>query len=60
MKAVDPKLVSDDDFAMCDSLAKLANVEVPKAVEEIRNAAVLHSDVVEVGGMKAAVLAFLK
>ena len=60
MKAINPAGVSDDDFAMCDSLSKLANVDVPRAVEEIRDAAVLHSDVVEVDDMKAAVLAFLK
>ena len=48
-----------DDFALADELSKLSGVEVPKAVEEIRTAPVLHDTVVEVPDMKAAVKAFL-
>lgn len=48
-----------DDFALADELSKLSGVEVPKAVEEIRTAPVLHDTVVEVPEMKAAVKAFL-
>ena len=42
MTAIDPTFDAKDDFALVDELSKLSNVPVPKAIEEIRNADVLH------------------
>ena len=48
-----------EDFALIDELSRIANVPVPKAVEEIRNAQVLHDKVIETGEMPDAVKSFL-
>jgi len=58
MKAVGGD-ATGDDFELCDKLSKIANVAVPKAVEEIRTAPVKHDTVVEIDEMKAAVQSFL-
>lgn len=49
-----------DDFTLCDELAKLANVKVPKAVEEIKNAPIKHDTVIEISDMKKEIASFLK
>lgn len=49
-----------DDFAKCDKLSEVSGVSVPRAVEEIRNAKVLHDKVVDIDNMQDAVKAFLK
>ncbi len=61
MKAIDSGYADDttDDFALVDELSRLANVEVPAAVEEIRSAPVLHDTQCEKDEMKAVVKAFL-
>ena len=59
MEAMGINCEGRDDFALADELSGLSGVEVPKAVEEIRTAPVLHDTVVEVPDMKAAVKAFL-
>lgn len=48
------------DFELVDKLSQLSGVKVPKAVEEIRTAPILHDTVVETEDMKAIVKKFLK
>ncbi len=48
-----------DDFEKVDRLSEIANVKVPNAVEEIRNAEILHDTVCEVNEMEKVVLDFL-
>ena len=62
MQAVDPKYgdAAWGDFELVDELSKLANVEVPEAVEEIRTAPVRHTAICEKDGMKDVVRDFLK
>lgn len=55
MSAIDVKYAGMEDFALIDELSRIANVPVPKAVEEIRNAPVLHDKVIETGEMSDAV-----
>ncbi len=43
MTAIDSRYADVDDFDLIDSMEVVANVEIPKAVEEIRNAEVLHT-----------------
>lgn len=61
MKAIDDKYGSEaiGDFELVDELSKIGNIKVPNAIEEIRNADVLHDTVCEVGEMKAVVKKFL-
>ena len=44
-----------DDFGLVDALSALSKVPVPRAVEEIRTAPVLHDKVVDAVDMPAAV-----
>ena len=44
-----------DDFGLVDELSVLSKTAVPKAVEELRTAPVLHDTVVEKDEMKAIV-----
>ena len=59
MTSIDEKFNSYDDFALVDELSKLSNVSVPNAIEEIRNAKVLHNTVCEVDKMKDTVKSIL-
>jgi len=59
MEAIDNKYASMEDFALVDELCKLANVEVPNAIEEIRNAQIRHNNICEVEEMKQVVKNFL-
>ena len=59
MNAIDTKYDSMSDFELVDELSKIGNVEVPRAIEEIRNAKVLHDTVCEKDEMKAVVKNFL-
>ena len=59
MKAIDRKYDSMEDFALVDELSKLSNTSVPKAIEEIRTAPVLHDTVCEKDEMKEVVKKFL-
>ena len=59
MDAIDHKYDSMTDFELVDELSKIANVEVPQAIEDIRSAAVLHDTVCEVDEMEATVKKFL-
>lgn len=59
MKAIDEKYDAKTDFELIDELSSLAGVKVPKAVEEIRTAPVLHNRQCQVGEMKDTVREFL-
>lgn len=59
MNAIDTKYDSMTDFELVDELSKLANVVVPGAIEEIRNAQIRHETVCEVAEMKQVVRDFL-
>lgn len=59
MNAIDPKYNEMSDFELVDELSKIANVEVPGAIEEIRTAPVLHDNVCDKAEMKAVVKRFL-
>ena len=48
------------DFELVDELCRLSGIKVPKAVEEIRTAPVLHDTVVETADMKKIVKEILK
>ena len=59
MNAIDSKYDAWEDFELVDELSKLGNVAVPNAIEEIRNAQILHNTVCEVNEMESVVKAFL-
>lgn len=59
MTALGQECGGKDDFELADALSGLSGTEIPRAVEEIRTAPVLHDTVVEVREMKAAVEKFL-
>jgi threonine synthase len=59
MDAIDAKYDSMSDFELVDELSKIGNVAVPQAIEEIRNAKVLHDTVCEVADMPSVVKKFL-
>lgn len=60
MNAIDTKYDSMGDFELVDELSKIGNVKVPNAIEEIRNAKVLHDTVCEVDEMLNVVKNFLE
>ena len=47
------------DFDLVDELSALSKVAIPKAIEEIRSASVVHDHVCEKDGMEQAVETFL-
>lgn len=55
MSAIDEKYKGMDDFALIDELEKVSGTKVPKAVEEIRSAPVLHDTVCETEDMQKTV-----
>ena len=59
MNAIDEKYDAWGDFQLVDELSRIGNVTVPKAIEEIRNAEILHNTVCEVKEMESSVKAFL-
>ena len=60
MNAIDPKYDAMGDFELVDELSKLSNVPVPKAIEEIRTAPVVHDVQCDVDKMEETVRNFLK
>ncbi len=56
LKAIDKKYENFDDFDLIDELSKVANVDVPAAIDEIRNAPVVHNTVCKREEMKDLVL----
>lgn len=59
MEAIGEACENQDDFALADELSRISGTELPKAVEEIREAPVLHDTVVDTAKMKTAVKQFL-
>jgi len=59
MNAIDSKYDSMGDFELADELSRISGVPVPKAIEEIKNAPVLHDHVCEKSEMKQTVMDFL-
>ena len=55
MNAIDQRYDAMGDFELVDELSKIANVKVPKAIEEIRTAPVLHDIVVDAEDMPTVV-----
>jgi len=60
MEALEGKNETEDDFELIDRLSSMTGLEIPKAVEEIRNAEVLHNTVCEKDRMKEEVTSFLE
>ena len=60
MGAVTELSGEEEDFALIDRLCDISEVPVPRAVEEIRTAPVLHNCVVEASDMPQTVLSILK
>ena len=59
MNAVDSKYDHMGDFELVDRLSEISGTAVPKAIEEIRTAPVLHNHVCEKSEMKQTVMNFL-
>ena len=59
MTAIDAKYEGQDELKLVDELSTLSNVAIPKAIEEIMDARVVHDLVVETDSMKEAVIDFL-
>ena len=60
MEAIDKsKYDGMSDFELVDELSRIGNVKVPRAIEEIRTAPVLHDTVCEVSEMPDVVKRFL-
>ena len=52
MDAIDPAFDAEDDFELVDELNKVSKTAIPKAIEEIRTAPVLHDTVCETAAME--------
>ena len=52
MDAIDPAYDAEDDFELVDELNKVSKTAIPKAIEEIRTAPVLHDTVCETSAME--------
>ncbi|MCD8365886.1 MAG: threonine synthase [Clostridiales bacterium] len=59
MNAIDESHDAMGDFELVDELSRLANVKVPRAIEEIRSAAVIHDTVCDTDEMESVVRHFL-
>ena len=59
LNAIDSKYDALSDFEQIDELAKVANVAIPNAIDEIRNAPVLHDHICEKDAMVEEVKKFL-
>ena len=59
MLAIDPSYGSKGDFELADELGRISGVQIPKAIEEIRTASVVHQTECDVSKMEDTVKAFL-
>lgn len=59
MNAIDHKYDTMEDFELVDMLSDISKTEVPKAIEEIRTAPIMHNHVCEKNEMKQVVMDFL-
>ena len=55
MNAINPAYDNQKDFELVDELSKISMVKVPNAIEEIRNANILHNTVCETEDMQSTV-----
>ena len=60
MNAIDPEYDKKTDFELIDDLARISNVPIPQAIEDIRSAPVLHKTECDVDKMKDVIKDFLK
>ena len=60
MTAVDSKYADTDDFDLIDELAEKANLELPDAIKEIRDADIKHKTTCSKEEMISVVENFLK
>ncbi|MFI3207954.1 MAG: threonine synthase [Eubacteriales bacterium] len=60
MGAIDDKYVGEDAFVLIDELNKVSGVEIPNAIEEIREANILHTLECDSDKMKEIVKTILK
>ncbi len=60
MNAIDEKYDAMSDFELIDELSKIGHIDIPNAIEEIRNAQIRHNTVCEVEDMPKVVKDFLK
>ena len=59
MNAIDSKYDAMSDFELIDALSEIGHINVPNAIEEIRNAEIRHNTVCEVEDMPKVVKEFL-
>ena len=59
LNAIDPKYDTLSDFEQIDELARVSNVAIPNAIDEIRNAPVMHDHICEKDAMVEEVKKFL-
>ena len=59
MDAIDEKYDALGDFELADELSRISGTAVPKAIEDIRTAPVLHKTVCDAADMKQSVMDFL-
>ena len=60
MTAIDDKYKDKDDFELIDELSSKGNIEIPDAINDIRNADIKHKTICSVDEMPAIVESFLK
>lgn len=60
LNSIDTAYDTWSDLELADELSRLGNVEIPRAIQEIRNAEILHHTVCEVNEMEQTVKEFLK
>ena len=58
--SIRPELQSKSDFELIDALHEISGVRIPRAIEDIRTAPVLHSTVVDAAAMGDEVARWLK
>ena len=59
MNAIDSKYETGEDFELVDELSRIGNIKIPNAIEEIRNAEILHNTKCETSDMETTVKDFL-
>lgn len=59
MTAIDEAYDSKDDFELIEELNKISNVAIPKAIQEILDAEILHDNISDIDKMEDAVKGFL-
>lgn len=61
MSAIDAAAYADmEDFTLVDKLSEISKTQIPKAIEEIRSAEILHKTICSVQDMEAVVKGFLE